>query len=159
MQRRKSTLTATFSGLVLTGMMAVAIPSYAADSAPAAPPASVAAQAKDPQHASRHAKGPKGDGAKRLCRRVPKLERRIERRIKRMEGTVGTPGSIKFLEQRIANAKKAHHSAIATFLGDRLTTRKTLLTSLKAKQPDLKDVATWCTANENGAKATASPTS
>ncbi|MEU9113560.1 hypothetical protein AB0D04_17690 [Streptomyces sp. NPDC048483] len=148
MQRRKATMAGALAGLVIATTAAVA-PSYAADSASPAKPVSAAA----------HAKGPKGDGAKKLCRRVPKLEKRIDRRITRMEGTVGTRGSIKFLEARIANAKKADHTAIATFLGDRLTTRKGLLAALKKKKPDLKDVATWCEKNKGGVKDKAAPTS
>ncbi|MEW9517706.1 hypothetical protein [Streptomyces tubercidicus] len=148
MQHRTATMTAGLAGLVLATTAAVA-PSYAADSASPAKTVSAAA----------HAKGPKGDGAKRLCHRVPRLEKRIDRRIKRMEGSVGTRGSIKFLEARIANAKKADHTAIATFLGDRLTTRKSLLANLKKKRPDLKDVATWCEKNHGGAKDKAAPSS
>ncbi|WP_328540347.1 hypothetical protein [Streptomyces sp. NBC_00344] len=148
MQRRKATMTAAFTGLVLA-TTAAAAPSYAAGTASPARTAAAAA----------HANGPKGDGAKKLCRRVPKLEKRIDKRIKRMEGTAGTRGSIKYLEQRIANAKKANHTAIAAFLGDRLTTRKGLLATLEKKAPDLKDVGTWCGANNAGAKDETAPAS
>ncbi|MBT2382464.1 hypothetical protein [Streptomyces sp. ISL-11] len=147
--RRTTTMTTVLAGLVLTATAVAAAPSYAADSASPAGGASTTA----------HAEGPKGDGAKKLCQRAPKLERRIDERIKRMEGTVGTRGSIKYLEQRIANAKKANHTAIAKFLGDRLDTRKKLLTDLKKQKPDLKGVATWCKANNNGKAGSASPKS
>ncbi|WP_371535533.1 hypothetical protein OG217_12610 [Streptomyces sp. NBC_01023] len=147
MQRRTATMTAAFAGLVLAATAAAA-PSYAADSTAPARTGSAAA----------HAKGPKGDGAKKLCRRVPKLEKRIDRRLKRMEGPVGTRGSLAYLEQRIADAKKADDTAIAKFLGDRLTAREGLLNTLKEKQPDLKSVATWCAANNGGAKDKAAPT-
>ncbi|MFG2140865.1 hypothetical protein [Streptomyces sp. NPDC048650] len=148
MQRRTATMTAAFAGLILATTTAAA-PSYAAGGASPATTAAAATQAK----------GPKGDGAKKLCHRVPRLEKRIDRRIKRIEGPVGRRGSVKFLERRIANAKRADHAAIAAFLGDRLTTRKGLLTTLKEKKPDLKDVATWCKANNGGAKDKAAPTS
>ncbi|MEU5304650.1 hypothetical protein ACH4YO_02325 [Streptomyces noursei] len=144
MRGRRTTMTAALAALALAGSVAAGAPSYAAGStAPAAT-------------ATAHAKGPKGDGAKALCRRVPKLEKRIEKRITRMEAGAGTRGSITYLEQRIANAKKADHQAIATFLGDRLTTRKTLLPLLKQKQTDLKAVATWCGTHHNGTSAAAS---
>ncbi|WP_405562763.1 hypothetical protein [Streptomyces sp. NBC_01180] len=146
MQRRTATMTAAFAGLVLAATAAAA-PSYAADGAAPAKTGSTAA----------HANGPKDDGAKKLCRRVPRLEKRIDKRIKRMEGTVGTRGSIKYLEQRITDAKKDNHTAIAKLLGDRLATREGLLTTLKGKQPDLKSVATWCAANNGGAKDKAAP--
>ncbi|MEU4847552.1 hypothetical protein [Streptomyces gilvosporeus] len=148
MQRRKATMTAALAGLVLAATAATA-PSYAAEAQSPATSATAAA----------HAKAPKGDGAKRLCHRVPRLERRIDRRITRFEGPVTRPGSIAFLERRIANAKKAHHTAIATFLGDRLTARKEMLTNLKKAKPDLKEVAAWCEANNGGAKDKAKATS
>jgi hypothetical protein len=142
MQRRKATVTATVAGLVLTGSLAaVAVPAYADGSSPS-PSSSAVPQA--------HPKGPKTDGARALCRRVPKLDRRIAREIKRLEAGVGTPGSIAFLEQRVDNAKKENHAAIAKYLGDRLTARQALLVNLKQRQQDLKDVATWCKANHNG---------
>ncbi|MFJ3229963.1 hypothetical protein [Streptomyces sp. NPDC086787] len=146
MQCRKAPMTAAFASLVLAGVVAATAPSYAADTTAAASAASTTAHAKG-------TKGPKGDGAGALCKKVPKLEERIDKRIKRMEGPVGKRGSIKFLEQRIANARSENHTAIAEFLGDRLTTRKTLLPLLKQKQTDLKDVATWCGANNNGKPA------
>ncbi|MFJ9412591.1 MULTISPECIES: hypothetical protein [unclassified Streptomyces] len=148
MQRRKATMTAALAGLVLA-TTAAAAPSFAAAGASPATSDSAAA----------HTKGPKGDGARKLCHRVPRLEKRIDRRIKRMEGPVARRGSLKFLEARIDNAKKANHTAIAKFLGDRLATRKELLASLKKKKPDLKDVATWCAANNGGAKDKTAATS
>ncbi|WP_269855105.1 hypothetical protein [Streptomyces sp. RPT161] len=145
MQRRKATVTATVAGLVLTGSLAaVAAPAYADGSSPS-PSAGTAPHA--------HPKGPKTDGARALCRRVPKLDRRIAREIKRLDSGVGTPGSIAFLRQRVENAKKENHAAIAKFLGDRLSARQALLVNLKQRQSDLKDVATWCKANGKGKPA------
>ncbi|MGD3109545.1 hypothetical protein [Streptomyces sp. YGL11-2] len=148
MQLRTATTAAALAGIVLT-TAAVAAPSYAAESK--SPTTSVSA--------ARHAKGPRSDGAKGLCVRVPRLEKRIEKRIRRIEGPVGTPGSIKYLEQRIDLAQKANHAAVAKFLGDRLTARKGFLTTLKKEQTDLKAVATWCAANKLGEKHPAGTTS
>lgn len=149
MQRRKTVMTTAIAGLVLTGAVAAGAPSYAADSPSPSPSASADAKAKNPKH----------DGAKALCKRVPKLEKRIHKNITRLRAGAGARGSVAFLEQRIDRAKKDGHTAVATFLGDRLTTRKTLLPLLKEKQTDLKDVATWCAANNNGKAAKASPAS
>ncbi|WP_405776121.1 hypothetical protein [Streptomyces sp. NBC_00859] len=146
MQRRKTTVTAALAGLVLTGMVATTAPSFAAGTASPSPDAA-------------HVHTPKGDGAKALCHRVPKLDKRITNRIKKIEAGASTRGSVKFLEQRIANAKKKNHTAVAKLLGDRLTTREALLPGLKQKLPDLKDVSTWCKANNNGKKAAGSPAS
>lgn len=138
MQRRKAAVTATVAGLVLAGSLAAGVaPSYA-DSGSSSATVTTAA------------KGPKTDGSKVLCRRVPRLERRISRAIKRLDAGVGTRGSIARLQQRLDNADTENHTAVAKLLGDRLTHRKDLLPNLTARQADLKDVATWCQANSNG---------
>jgi hypothetical protein len=96
------------------------------------------------------AHAPKGDGAHALCLRVPKLERRIERALDRINGGVGVRGSIAHLEARVDNAKKLNHTAIATYLQDRLNTRKAMVPTLQERQADLKSVQAWCGANDNG---------
>ncbi|WP_225099528.1 hypothetical protein [Streptomyces sp. CoH27] len=98
---------------------------------------------------------PTGDGAHGLCKRVPKIDRRIERALKRLEAGPGTRGSIARLEKRVDNAKKAGHTAIATYLQDRLNFRKSLVTNLQQRQKDLAAVSTWCKDNAAG-KAAAS---
>jgi hypothetical protein len=96
---------------------------------------------------------PRGDGAKTLCKRVPKIDRRIDRALKRLEGGAGVKGSVARLQQRVDNAKKAGHTEIATYLQDRLTFRKSLVTTLQQRQKDLAAVKTWCAANDNGKAA------
>ncbi|MFS4094298.1 hypothetical protein [Streptomyces sp. AF1A] len=95
------------------------------------------------------AAAPTGDGAKALCKRVPRIDRRIERALKRLDAGAGTRGSIARLQQRVDNAKKAGHTQIATYLQDRLDFRKSLVTTLQKRQTDLNDVKTWC--RDNGA--------
>ncbi|WEO95270.1 hypothetical protein A6P39_015235 [Streptomyces sp. FXJ1.172] len=97
---------------------------------------------------------PTGDGAAALCKRVPKIDRRIERALKRLDAGPGRRGSVARLEQRVDNAKKAGHTAIATYLQDRLDFRKSLVTNLKQRQKDLTGVATWCKDNDMGKAAT-----
>ncbi|MFF4546825.1 hypothetical protein ACFY1J_21810 [Streptomyces sp. NPDC001406] len=99
------------------------------------------------------APAPTGDGAKALCKRVPKIDRRIERALKRLDTGAGTRGSVARLERRVDNAKKAGHTEIATFLEDRLKTRKALVPTLKQRQKDLADVRTWCQDNNGGRAA------
>ncbi|MER6732621.1 hypothetical protein [Streptomyces puniciscabiei] len=99
------------------------------------------------------APGPTGDGAHALCKRVPRIDRRIERALKRLDAGPGTRGSIARLQQRVDNAKKAGHTQIATYLQDRLDFRKSLVTNLKQRQKDLNDVKTWCQANGGVGKA------
>ncbi|MEU2928792.1 hypothetical protein AB0D42_08850 [Streptomyces sp. NPDC048304] len=96
---------------------------------------------------------PTGDGAQKLCKRVPKIDRRIARALKRLDAGPGTRGSIARLQQRVDNAEKAGHTAVATFLKDRLEFRKSLVTNLKQRQKDLGDVRTWCQADGGGKAA------
>ncbi|MFI6659501.1 hypothetical protein ACIBL8_28655 [Streptomyces sp. NPDC050523] len=97
------------------------------------------------------APGPTGDGAQKLCKRVPKIDRRIDRGLKRLNAGAGRRGSVARLQQRVDNAKSAGHDEIATFLQDRLTFRKSLVTTLKQRETDLAGVKTWCAHNGTGA--------
>ncbi|MFJ7181125.1 hypothetical protein ACIQXA_33120 [Streptomyces massasporeus] len=91
-----------------------------------------------------------GDGAQALCKRVPKIEKRIDRALERMNGEAGERGSLAGLEKRVAAAEEAGHTEIHTFLDNRLTARKTLKTSLEQRQKDVAAVKSWCEANNNG---------
>jgi hypothetical protein len=112
-----------------------------------------AAATAETSPASAATTAPRGDGAKTLCKRVPKIDRRIDRALKRLEGGAGVKGSVARLQQRVDNAKKAGHTEIATYLQDRLTFRKSLVTTLQQRQKDLAAVKTWCAANDNGKAA------
>ncbi|MFI9807507.1 hypothetical protein ACIHEJ_24620 [Streptomyces sp. NPDC052301] len=96
---------------------------------------------------------PTSDGAQALCKRVPKLDRRIGRALKRLDAGAGTRGSVARLQQRVDNAKKAGHTQIATYLQDRLDFRKSLVTTLKQRQTDLTAVKSWCQDNDGGKAA------
>ena len=82
-----------------------------------------------------------------------RIDRRIDRALKRLEGGAGVKGSIARLQQRVDNAKKAGHEEIATYLQDRLTFRKSLVPTLQQRQKDLAAVKTWCADNDNGKAA------
>ncbi|MFJ5531199.1 hypothetical protein [Streptomyces sp. NPDC093261] len=99
------------------------------------------------------APAPSGDGAQALCKRVPKIDRRIERALKRLDGGVGVRGSVARLQQRVDNAKKAGHGEIATYLQHRLDFRKSLVPTLEQRQKDLVGVKSWCSAHGNGKAA------
>ncbi|MEU6575311.1 hypothetical protein [Streptomyces sp. NPDC046805] len=96
---------------------------------------------------------PARDGAARLCKRAPKIDRRIDRALKRLDAGAGRRGSIARLERRVDNAKKAGHDEIATFLQHRLEFRKSLVPTLQQRKKDLADVRTWCEDNGRGAGA------
>ncbi|MEU3922147.1 hypothetical protein [Streptomyces sp. NPDC029004] len=93
---------------------------------------------------------PTGDGAQALCKRVPKIEKRLARALTRLGGDATQRGSISRLEQRVENARKAGHTEIETYLNDKLTFRRSLVPTLEKRQKDLAAVKTWCKANNNG---------
>ncbi|WP_406277122.1 hypothetical protein OHT93_34445 [Streptomyces sp. NBC_00191] len=93
---------------------------------------------------------PTGDGAQALCKRVPKIEKRLARALTRLGGDATQRGSISRLEQRVENARKAGHTEIETYLNDKLTFRRSLVPALEKRQKDLAAVKTWCKANNNG---------
>ncbi|MEU3778753.1 hypothetical protein AB0F11_37235 [Streptomyces sp. NPDC032472] len=102
------------------------------------------ADASKPSPAASAKSAPKGDGAKAICKRLPKTEARISAALTRLNGDATVPGSIARLQQRVAEAKSAGHAEIDTYLNDRLTFRKSLLPTLTKRQEDLKAVSTWC---------------
>ncbi|AVZ73907.1 hypothetical protein SLUN_18740 [Streptomyces lunaelactis] len=95
---------------------------------------------------------PTGDGAQALCKRVPKIDKRLERILSRLDGDVTERGSIARLQKRAENAKKAGHTEIETYLNDKLTFRRTLVPTLEKRQKDLAAVKTWCEANAGGSE-------
>ena len=94
---------------------------------------------------------PTGDGAKGLCKRAGKIDARIDRALKRLNGPVTRRGSVERLEKRVAGAKAAGHDEIATYLNDRLTFRKSLVPTLEKRRTDLARVRSWCASHDNWA--------
>ncbi|WP_030058087.1 MULTISPECIES: hypothetical protein [Streptomyces] len=109
--------------------------------------AAVPAQAATPSPAST----PAGDGAKAICKRLPKTEERVTKALTRLGGDATVVGSVARLQQRAADAKAAGHTEIEKLLNDRLTARKALVTTLQTRQNDLRSVATWCAGHDQGA--------
>ncbi|MET7761984.1 hypothetical protein [Streptomyces sp. NPDC005336] len=137
MHRGKTVVVALAATAALLGPVGLA----AADgSAPASAPAAT------------HGKGA-GDGAKALCKRAPKIDKRIHRALKRLKGPATVRGSVARLTKRVEKAKKAGHTEVATFLGDKLTFRKSLIPTLEQRQKDLTKVQKWCTARGEGSAA------
>ncbi|MFJ8159860.1 hypothetical protein ACIRBY_02895 [Streptomyces sp. NPDC096136] len=104
------------------------------------------ADSTSPSPAASAKSAPKGDGAKSICKRLPKTEARINTALTRLNGDATVGGSIARLEQRVTEAKNAGHTEVQTYLNDRLTFRKGLVPTLQKRQADLKAVSTWCTA-------------
>jgi hypothetical protein len=167
-RKTKSTVVAlsTVAALLATGGAAAAVATTGGDLSPAS--STEATQAQDQAqtqkqddkrgHGKRgHGKhkrlakhAPKGDGAKVLCKRAPKIDKRIDRLQRRLDGGVRTRGSVDRLEKRIDNAKKAGHDVIADFLNDRLDDRRALKVRLKDREEGLKKVRAWCATQDDG---------
>jgi len=126
----------TVAALLATGGAATAVATSGADSSPAA------ADTTQAKATAKHA--PKGDGAGKLCKRAPKMDKRIDRVQRRLEGDATKRGSIERLEKRIENAKKAGHGTIADFLNDRLDDRKAVGPRLEDREKGLAKVRAWC---------------
>ncbi|MFI8351123.1 hypothetical protein [Streptomyces sp. NPDC085596] len=111
-----------------------------------------AASAADASPGAKPAAKPAGDGARALCKRAPKIDKRIDRALKRLDAGKARRGSVARLQQRVDNAKKAGHTEIATFLQGRLDQRESLKKNLEQRQKDLAGVKTWCEKNDGGTK-------
>ncbi|MEU6280400.1 hypothetical protein [Streptomyces sp. NPDC047028] len=145
MYGRRGTRT-LLAGLAVTAVLAGTAGTAAADDGtPAAAPAGTGAKAGG-------AKG-SGDGARALCKRVPKIDKRITRALKRLDAGADQRGSVARLQKRVDNAKKAGHTEIATYLQNRLDFRTSLRTTLQQRQKDLASVRTWCQDNNDGKAA------
>ncbi|MFH8681724.1 hypothetical protein [Streptomyces lydicus] len=123
-----------------TALLGIAGTAVAADNTPAAPSTSSTA-----------AKTHTGDGARALCKRAPKIEKRLHRALARLQGKATVRGSIARLEKRVEKAKAAGHTEIATFLNHKLDHRKSLVPTLQQREKDLAKVATWCRTQNNTA--------
>ncbi|MEV6550330.1 hypothetical protein AB0M57_16695 [Streptomyces sp. NPDC051597] len=127
------------AALAATAALTVTAPGAFADSTPSKAPRTPA-------------EAPTTDGAKGICERAPKVAARLDRALGRLGGGVTTVGSVARLQQRVDHAKKEGHTAIERYLNDKLTHRKSLVTTLQQRRKDLKDVTAWCGAHGNGKK-------
>ncbi|MFC4495416.1 hypothetical protein ACFPA8_14875 [Streptomyces ovatisporus] len=127
----------TVAALLATGGAAAAVATSDSGASPASADAS-----KSEATSAKHA--PKKDGAKRLCKRAPKIDKKIDRVLRRLDGDVKKRGSLERLEKRIDNAKKLDHGAVEEFLGERLKDRRALGPRLEDRKKDLAKLRTWC---------------
>ncbi|QMU79233.1 hypothetical protein GXW83_29540 [Streptacidiphilus sp. PB12-B1b] len=145
MSIRRTSVVSGVAALALAGsLLGASAPAFAASS-PAAGSTAVGSPA-----ASSPAAGPKSDGAHAVCLRAGRVQQRITRDLARLDGPATEVGSVARLSQRVQDAKNAGHTAIETYLQDRLTYRQSLVPMLHQRQSDLASVKTWCAANDNG---------
>jgi hypothetical protein len=146
MSIRRTTVVSGFATLALAGsLLGASTPAFATSTTPAAGSSATSSPA-----AGSPATGPKSDGAHGICLRATKVQARITRDLSRLNGPATEVGSIARLTQRVADAKTAGHTAIETYLQDRLTYRQSLVPTLTQRQSDLLAVQSWCSANNNG---------
>lgn len=160
MLRRKTAIISGVAGLALAGAVAGGV-AYAGSNGSAAPALSASATGSDTDaaalvaqtadlpasaSAASSATTPKGegDGAKALCKRAPRLETRIQKALDRLNGPASEPGSLAYLQERVQDAQAKGDTAVATYLNDRLTFRKSLVGTLQQRETDLKNVQSWC---------------
>jgi hypothetical protein len=110
-----------------------------------------AAQSSGPAASHKPATTAATHGANKLCKRAPKTEQRIEKKLKRLEGS--GKGSIAKLDKRAAKAKAAGQTAVAKYLDDELAFRKSLVPSLQQREKDLAKVRSWCATVKDGHSA------
>ncbi|GDY44175.1 hypothetical protein SANT12839_050570 [Streptomyces antimycoticus] len=91
-----------------------------------------------------------GDGSQGLCKRAKKIDKRLDRALKRLKGQANVKGSVARLAKRVERAKKADHTEVETFLNHKLTFRRSLVTTLEQRQKDLSKVQTWCASRGEG---------
>ncbi|GDY55183.1 hypothetical protein SVIO_058060 [Streptomyces violaceusniger] len=92
----------------------------------------------------------RGDGSRGLCKRAKKIDKRLDRALKRLKGPATVRGSVARLAKRVERAKKADHTEVQTFLNHKLTFRRSLVPTLEQRQKDLSKVQKWCAARGEG---------
>jgi hypothetical protein len=148
----RTTRTAVAAAAALTALLTAAGTAAADTASPSATPSAGPSATPKTHRAPAFRKAPTGDGARALCKRVPRIDARIDRALARLNGPVTEVGSVARLQKRIDNANAAGDTAIATYLKDKLTYRKSLVTTLNQRSTDLDAVRTWCGTQDFTAK-------
>ena len=148
MRSLKSTAVALAAAALLGTGAATAV-AAGADSGSHPPSGSHSASSSASAHRT-HA--PRRDGAKALCKRAPRIEKRLRHRLHRLNGGAGTAGSVDRLARRAKLAKKAGHDAVAAYLDHRLDNRRALPHKLERRKKDLSKVRAWCRTRHHGAR-------
>lgn len=99
------------------------------------------------------AKAHTGPAARTLCKRVPKIDARIDRALARLNGPATERGSIARLQKRVDTATTKGRTAVEKYLNDRLTFRKSLVPTLTQRSSDLDGVRSWCDSLGDGGTA------
>jgi hypothetical protein len=140
----------TRTAVTVTAAVAAALLSAAGTAA-----ADTAAPSTAASTAPSAAKAPTGDGARALCRRLPKTDARIDRALRRLDGPATVRGSVARLQKRVDNAAAKGDTAVETYLKDKLTFRTSLVAMLNQRGTDLAAVRTWCGTQDFAGKKSA----
>lgn len=150
---------AVAAAAAVTALLAAAGTAAADTASPSPATATPTPTAKSPAAKGHKApvfrKSPTEDGARALCRRVPRIDARIDRALARLNGPDTELGSVARLQKRVDNATAAGDTAVATYLKDKLAFRKSLVPTLDRRSTDLDAVRTWCGTQDFPAKGAA----
>ncbi|SFE10856.1 hypothetical protein SAMN05216251_101540 [Actinacidiphila alni] len=148
----RTTRTAVAATAAVAALLTAAGTAAADTASPSTTPSGAPSTAHKAQKAPKFRKAPTGDGARALCKRVPRIDARIDRALARLNGPDTELGSVARLQKRVDNANAAGDTAVATYLKDKLTYRKSLVPTLNQRSTDLDAVRTWCGTQDFTAK-------
>lgn len=124
------------AGAAMVGGLVLAAPSMAAAEESPSPSSSAAPEEKtDAQREER---------AKKLCARLPEVEKRVAKRLETFTGDAETKGSVANLQARAEKARQEGDEERAKHLDQLATVRKERIDVLKARQPLLADAREFC---------------
>ena len=84
-----------------------------------------------------------GQRAKRVCKREPRVAKRVDKLIARFSGDATTRGSVLWLKAR-ADKVRASDAQLASIIDSRAQIRQSRINTLKLRQGELAKVASWC---------------
>jgi hypothetical protein len=87
--------------------------------------------------------------ATRMCARVDRVERRVNRLITRLSAGPGVRGSVQRVQAR-ADRIRATDPALAEIIDGRARIRQSRLTTLRLRQQQLPKVEAWCASHGLG---------
>lgn len=133
-------IVAALAGAALVGGLALAAPAAAT----AAPPDPSSSSSAAPDKGSEKSDADRAERAKKLCAKLPEVEKRVAKRLETFTGDADTKGSVENLKARAEKARQEGDEQRANHLDQLATVRKERIDVLKARQPLLTDAREFC---------------
>jgi hypothetical protein len=86
----------------------------------------------------------RAERAARLCKRVPRVQERLDQLLERLQADSETRGSVAWPTAQAEQARTKGHDDLAMFLEHRATIRIERIDVLNARADALDDAASWC---------------